>query len=127
MEGNCIIIHNLYFCNIRDTFQRIERWIGLLMLKISFDCRCVKILPIMESNTFTQMESQLCLIIIIFPALRKSRHNLTIIKIHQILIHQFRSTAKRISHVQSGKIRGFCSNSIGQNLLISVCRTGNFI
>ena len=123
MERDGVVIDDLHFRNIGDTLQRIERWVGLLVFQISLDRLGVKRLSIVEGNPLPQMEGELRLVIIIFPALCQTRDNFSVVKVYQILIHQFGCTAQGVVHVEGGEVCGFCSDGVGQHFLFRVCHS----
>ena len=125
VECDGVVIDDLHFRNIGDALQRVERRIGLLMFQVSLDRLGVKRLSIVEGNSLPQMEGELCLVIIVFPAFGQAGDNFSVVKVHQILIHQLGCAAQGVVHVKGRKICGFRSNGKGQNFFPCVRpRTG---
>ena len=121
MERNGIIINDFNLLNIRNALQTVKRRVGLLMFQICLDCLGIEGFPIVEGDALAQVECKLRLVIIILPAFCQSGDNLTIVKVHQVFIHQFGGAIERVIHVKGGEVCGFCSNGIGQHFLFRVC------
>ena len=123
MERNGIIINDFNLLNIRNALQTVKGRVRLLMFQIGLDRLRIERFSIVESNALAQVESKLCLVIVILPAFCQSGDNLTIVKVHQVFIHQFGGAIERIIHIKGGEVCGFCSNGIGQHFLFRVCRS----
>ena len=123
MERNGIIINDFNLLNIRNALQTVKGRVRLLMFQIGLYCFRIERFSIVEGDALAQVECKFRLVIVILPALCQAGNNLTIVKVHQVFIHQFGGAIERIIHVKGGEVCGFCSNGIGQHFLFRVCRS----
>ena len=72
MERNGIIINDFNLLNIRNALQTVKGRVRLLMFQIGLDRLRIERFSIVESNALAQVESKLCLVIVILPAFCQS-------------------------------------------------------
>ena len=123
MERDGVLIDNLNLLNVSNALQTVKGRVRLLMFQICLDCLGIEGFPIVEGDALAQMECKLRLVIVILPALCQAGDNLTIVKVHQVFIHQLGGAIKRVIHVKGREVCGFCSDGVGQNFLFRICRS----
>ena len=123
MQRDGVLIDNFNLLNVSNALQTVKGRVRLLMFQVCLDRLRIERFSIVESNALAKVECKLRLVIVILPALCQAGDNLTIVKVHQVFIHQLGGAIKRVIHVKGGEVCGFCSNSVGQHFLFRVCRS----
>ena len=123
MERDGVPIDNLNLLNVSNALQTVKGRVRLLMFQIGLYCFRIERFSIVEGDALAQVECKFRLVIVILPALCQAGDNLTIVKVHQVFIHQLGGAIKRVIHVKGREVCGFCSDGIGQHFLFRICRS----